>query len=78
MHVPLNRSFNTLILSSRSGRSDELFQPANIKKDELAPSICDKEEMEAEVLDTNLEIEEEDRKIQFNLRLQHARKIIKI
>ncbi len=34
--------------------------------------------MEAEALDADLEVEEEDREIQSNLRLQHARKIIKI
>ncbi len=40
MCVPLNPSFDTPILSSRSGRSDELLQPANIEEDELAPFTC--------------------------------------
>ncbi len=38
IRVPLNPSFDTPILSSRSGRSDEILQPANIEKDELALS----------------------------------------
>ncbi len=34
--------------------------------------------MEAETIGANLEVEEEDREIQSNLRFQHTRKIIKI
>ncbi len=78
MCVFLNPSFDTPIFSSRSGRSDELLQPANIEKDELMPSTRKQEKMEAKAFDTDLEVEEEDKEIQSNLRLQHACKIIKI
>ncbi len=74
MRVFLNPSFDTPIFSSRNGRLDELFQPANIEEDELAPSTREKEEMEAEALDANLEVAEEDREILSNLRLQHNAK----
>ncbi len=78
MYVSLNPSFDTPIFSSRSGRSDELLQPANIEEDELASSIRKQEEIEVKAFDADLEVEEEDKEIQSNLRLQHIRKIIKI
>ncbi len=69
MHVPLNSSFDIPIFSNRSDRSDKLFQPENIDEDELVPSTRKQEKIKAEVLDTNLEVEEKDKEIQSNLRL---------
>ncbi len=69
MCIPLNPSFDTLILSSWSNRSDELLHPENIEEDGLVPSIREQEEIEVEALDADLEVEEEDKEIQSNLRL---------
>lgn len=44
----------------------------------MAPSTRKQDKMEAEALDIDFAVEKEDKKIHFILKLQHARKIIKI
>ncbi len=69
MRVLLNPSFDRPIFSSWSNRSDELLQLENIEKDELGSFPHKQKEIEVEALDADIEIEQEDREIQSNLRL---------
>ncbi len=78
MHVSFNPSFDTPIFFSWSDRSDKHLQPENIEENELAPFTREQEKIEVEALDAYLEIEEEDKEIQSNLKLEYTYKIIKI
>lgn len=75
MRIPLNPSFDAPILSFKSSwaiRVDGLFQPENIEEDQLALFIRKQKEIEADVLNVDLGVEEEEREIHSNLGLQHA------
>lgn len=78
MHISLNLSFDIPIFFIQSGKSDELFQQENIEEDELILSTRKQEEIEAKILDIDLEVEKEEREIYSNLRLQHICEIVKI
>lgn len=78
MRVFLNPSFDTPIFASRSNRLDKRFQLKEIEVDKLVLSTHEQEKIEAEVLDADLRVEEEEKKIYSSLGLQHTRKIIKI
>ncbi|MCJ1346864.1 hypothetical protein MMC31_005083 [Peltigera leucophlebia] len=78
MRVPLNPVFNSPILSSGQGKNNLLFQPNDIIEDQFALSTRIQEEMEANALERDLEIEELEREIRTSLDIQHAWDIIKL
>lgn len=81
IHILLNSSFDTPILSLKSGRdtrADGLFQSENIEGDQLTPFTYNQEEIEADALDADLGIEEEEKEIHSNLKLQYVRDIVKL
>lgn len=79
MYAPFTIIFNTSILKSSHGnKANLLFQTDNIKEDLLAPSIRKQEKIEASVLEADLKIEESEREIWTDLKLQYARDIVKL
>lgn len=81
MHVLLNLTFNLSILSLKSGRSTRInafLQPENIEKNYLALFTHKQKKIKVDILDADLRVEEEEKEIQSNLRLQYAWNIVKL
>lgn len=80
MRIALNPNFNVPVFyaKAQSGRALGLFTTENIEEDELAPFTRKEEEMKVDALDANVKIEEEEREVHANLRLQHAQNIFKL
>lgn len=72
MHISINPSFDILIFPRWNSRLDKFLQLKNKKEDELTSSTYKLDEINVDMLDSDLRIEKEKKEIYSNLRLSYV------